>query len=111
KPEVVAVNVIVRWVVGVSPQVAEVLHQDKRPIEFAHVECLVLCQSPHDTATRARRRVEFIQSCLSLGGCRSDAGMLIESIYELRGTHRVRIKSGKLRARDEVLRERLLVLL
>ena len=42
KPEVVAIYVIVRWIVRISPQVAEVLHQDKCPVEFARVERLVL---------------------------------------------------------------------
>ena len=48
---------------------------------------------------------------MPFGGGRRDAGVLIESIDELRGTHRVRIESGKLPARDELLRKRLLVLL
>ena len=30
KPEVISVYVAVRWIVRVSPQIAEVLHQDKR---------------------------------------------------------------------------------
>ncbi len=111
KPEVIPAYVAIWRIVRVSPQVTKVLHQDKLPIEFARVERLVLCHSPHHTATRARRRVEFIQGCLPLSGRGCDAGMLIERINELLRTHRVRIQSSKLRARDEILRERLLVLL
>src|SRR5205807_9500243 len=111
KPEVVTGYVVIRRIVRVSPQIAEVLHQDKRSVEFAREERLVLCHSAHHAGTRAGGRVEFIKRCLPLSGGWRDAGMLIKCIYILGGSHRFRIEIGKLFACDETLCKRLLVLL
>src|SRR5215813_6425690 len=48
QPEVVPVEVPVGRVIRISSQVTEILHQDKRAVEFLLHERLVLCDSAQD---------------------------------------------------------------
>src|SRR5207237_10743301 len=52
QPEIVTVEAVIRRIVRVTAQVAEVLHQDERAVELLFYECLVLSHPSQRSGAR-----------------------------------------------------------